>query len=244
MDMKTLRKEAMEAATRFFLDHRDFLPSEDSEEWEDEYRRQLDLAKERHASAQPVKPVREEAGSAEGPEMSGAPAEQRWAATLRAERLKQIPNKEVRDWLAGAWTSARAWIETRDQAQAAFLRRVETQYAEHRRQSEKRAAELQAAQQAKAAAELALRRELEAAGITAEGLLGLIDVSLRTAPAPRERKLAEIAAGGRSLRVFETGNRAVLMVIENSADGRQEYAIERDEGLVGDLKLFARSAAP
>lgn len=241
--MKTLRKEAMEAATRFFLDHRDFLPSEDSEEWEDEYRRQLDLAKKRHASAPPGDAIREEAGPVDGPELSGAPAEQRWAATLRAERLKQIQSKALRDWLAGAWTSARAWIDTRDQPQAAFLRRLEAQYAEHRRQSEKRTAELLAAQQAKAAADQSLQRELQAAGITAEGLVGLIDVSVRAAPAPRERKLAEIAAGGRSLRIFETGDAAVLMVIENSADGRQEYAIERDEGLVGDLKLFARSTA-
>jgi hypothetical protein len=55
---------------------------------------------------------------------------------------------------------------------------------------------------------------------------------------PAARKCAdggsaeETSAGGRSLRVFETGNPAVLMVIENKAKGRAEYAIERDEGLV------------
>jgi len=238
--MKALKNEAMEATRRFFLESRAVLPGEDSEEWEDEYRRQLDLAKKRHAGAQPVGALSEEE-PAEGPELSGTPAQQRWAATLRADRLRQIRSKEVRDWLAGAWRSSRTWIDTRDLAPPAFLRRVEAQYAEHRRQSERQTAERQAAQQAKAAADEALRRELEAAGITAEGLVELIDVSVRASPAPRAQKLADIAAGGRSLRVFETGNAAVLMVIENSAQGRQEYAIERDEGLVGDLKLFARS---
>lgn len=242
MDMKALRQEAMEAATRFFLEHRDFLPSEESEEWEAEYRRQLDLAKKRQSSARPVAAAAKPAGEAAGPEVSGAPAQQRWAQTIRAERLAQIPGKEIRDWLSAAWTSSSAWIDTRELAPALFLRRVEALYAEHRRQAEQRAAELQAAQQAKAAAGEALQRELQAAGVTAEGLVGLIDVSVRAAPAPREQKLAEITVGGRSLRVFETAAAAVLMVIETGAAGRQEYAIERDAGLVADLKLFARSA--
>jgi hypothetical protein len=43
MDMKVLREEAVEATTRFFLEYRDFLPSAESEEWEEEYRRQVDL---------------------------------------------------------------------------------------------------------------------------------------------------------------------------------------------------------
>ncbi len=242
MDMKALRKVAMEAATRFFLENRDFLPSEDSEEWEDEYRRQLDLAKQRQASARPGDRVLEETGDAAGSELSGAPAEQRWAATLRADRLKQIQSKEIRDWLMTAWTSSKAWIDTRDLVPATFLRRVEAQYAEHRRQADKRRAELQAARQAKAAADQSHQRALQAAGITAEGLVGLIDVSVRASPAPRDHKLAEITTGGRSLRIFETGA-AVLMVIENGEAGRQEYAIERDEGLVADLKLFAGGAA-
>jgi len=112
MDMKALRKEAMEAATRFFLEKRDFLPSEDSEEWEDEYRRQLDLAKKRQASARPADAAPREESPAEGPELSGAPAQQRWAATLRAERLTQIQSKEIRDWIVGAWTAANSSLYT------------------------------------------------------------------------------------------------------------------------------------
>jgi hypothetical protein len=32
------------------------------------------------------------------------------------------------------------------------------------------------------------------------------------------------------------------MVLEKHADGRSDYGIERDEGLVSDLALFARSS--
>lgn len=239
MDMKALRKEAVEATSRFFLDSRGGLPEEGSEEWEEAYRRQLELAKKRYADAPPVAPLSEE-GPVEGPALSGPPAQQRWAATIRTERAGQIQSKEMRDWLLDAWRSSKTWIDTRDLAPPAFLRRVEAQYAEHRRQSEREAAERRTAQQAKAAAEQSLQRELQAAGITAAGLVELIDVSVRVSPLPRERKLAEVVVDGRNLRIFETGDAAVLMVIENNAEGRREYAIERDKGLVGDLELFAR----
>ena len=33
----------------------------------------------------------------------------------------------------------------------------------------------------------------------------------------------------------------MLMVLEKDGAGRSEYAIERDEGLVGDLALFMRA---
>jgi hypothetical protein len=32
----------------------------------------------------------------------------------------------------------------------------------------------------------------------------------------------------------------VLMVLEKAGTGREEYGIERDEGLVADLRLYAR----
>ena len=48
MDLKLVREEAIEGTTRFFWDNRGFAPSEDSEEWEAEYRRQFELAKARH----------------------------------------------------------------------------------------------------------------------------------------------------------------------------------------------------
>jgi hypothetical protein len=122
-----------------------------------------------------------------------------------------------------------------------FLRRVESQYAEHRRQSATRATATQAERQITAAAVETVQRRVQAAGITVEGLIELIDVSDRRAVAPLRVKLAELDAGGRSLRVFDTSDAAILMVIENGQAGRTEYAIERDEGLVADLKLFAQN---
>ena len=46
---------------------------------------------------------------------------------------------------------------------------------------------------------------------------------------------------GRNLRLFETDDPAVLMVLEKTDGTRSEYGIERDDGLVADLKLFARA---
>jgi hypothetical protein len=246
MDLKALKEQAVEATTRFFLDKQGFSPGEDSEDWEDEYRRQFERLKKRLTKKPPVaappsgKAIPADERAAAWPELSGTPADKRWAASLRADRLPEIQSKSVRGWLAGAWTSAKDWIDTRDLSAPRFLRRVEAQYAEHRRQSEQHASELQAERQAQAAASAADRREVQAAGITAEGLIELIDVSPRTAAAPLKLKLVELDAGGRSLRVFETGNADVLMVIENGEAGRTEYAIERDEQLLADLKLFAR----
>jgi hypothetical protein len=246
MDMKVLREEAVEATTRFFLEERDFLPSVESEAWEDEYGRQLDLAKRRHAAKPPAAASRpggvvlREESEREWPELRGAPGETRWARTLRAERMTQIQSKELRAWLGSAWASSKPWIDTRELPLAMFLRRVESQYAEHRRQSAFRVAQAQAEQQTGAAAVETVPRQGQAAAITAEGLIELIDLCDRRAAAPLRLKLAELGAGGRSLRVFEAGNAAVLMVIENGAAGRSDYAIERDEGLVADLKLYAR----
>ena len=56
--------------------------------------------------------------------------------------------------------------------------------------------------------------------------------------------MAELDCGTRNLRVFETDDPAVLMVLEKAGSGRDEYGIERDEGLVADLRLFARAAQP
>jgi hypothetical protein len=247
MDMKVLREEAVEATTRFFLEHRDFLPSAESEEWEDEYRRQVDLVKRRHAAKPPAGAVRpggavlRDESAGEWPDLSGPPAETRWAMTLRADRMTQIQSKELRDWLVGAWPSSKPWIDTRELPMPTFVRRVEAQYAEHCRQSAKRATQAQAERQSTAAAVETVQRRVQATGITVEGLIELVDVSDRRAAAPLMLKLAQLDARGRSLRVFETGDAAILMVIENGDAGRTEYAIDRDEGLVADLKLFAQN---
>jgi hypothetical protein len=246
MDLKTLKEQAAAATTQFFVDKQGFSASEDSEDWEDEYRRQFELLKKQYATTRSVDapqtadPVLADEPMAAWPELSGAPADKRWAISLRADRLKEMPGKALRDWLGGAWTTAKLWIDTRDLAAPLFLRRVEAEYAAYRRQSEQRARELQAERQAQAAASEASQRALQAAGITAAGLIELIDVSPRAVPAPIRLKLVELDAGERSLRVFETANADILLVIEKGAAGRLEYAIERDAQLLADLRLFAR----
>ena len=54
MDLKSVREEAIEATTRAFWDRSGFVPDQDSEEWEEEYRRQFELAKKRHATGRPA----------------------------------------------------------------------------------------------------------------------------------------------------------------------------------------------
>ncbi|HEY0526316.1 MAG TPA: hypothetical protein VGD08_23175 [Stellaceae bacterium] len=252
MDLKSLRDEALEETARFFSDKQGFLPDQDSDEWEDEYRRQFALVKARQEAAQRSgSPVRTDAAAAakaasaprpdDGPALSGPPGEARWAAALRADRLKQIQDDDVRGWLLRSWTASKSWVETRELSPAAFRRRVEAEYAEHRRRAEEQAATAAAEQQAKADAASAIARQIQAAGITVEGLIDLVDVSPRVKAAPMRTKLAELVVEDRRLRIFETTNAAVLLVIESGAAERNEYGIERDDGLVSDLKLFAQA---
>ena len=245
MNLTALRDEALEATRRFFIDREGITPDEGSDEWEAEYHRQFELAKRRAATSRVAAgPSRADASShAEWPELTGAPAEKRWGVELRAARLKTIERKDLRDWLAATWTAARDWVKTHDMPGPAFLRRVETQYTADRREAEAQAAARAAEEHASTAAAEALRARVEAAGVTAAGLIDLIDVSPRVAAAPLRGKLAELRAGERTLRVFETSNHDMLVVIEKGEAGRSEYAIERDDGLVADLKLFGAAEA-
>ena len=52
MNLQAVREEAIEATTRAFWDKNGFVPDEDSDEWEAEYRRQFEQAKRRHATGQ------------------------------------------------------------------------------------------------------------------------------------------------------------------------------------------------
>ena len=245
MDLKVVREEAIEATTRAFWDKSGFVPDHDTEEWEEEYRRQFEQVKTRHAAGRSVEvkpsgapPPLEEAGWTA---LTGAPTQIRWAAALRADRLKEIRNPGVRNWLATTWNKAKSWIDTRELPTQTFLQRIEPHYIEYRRQADERAGAIEAERQAKAAAADALRREIDAAGITVEGLVELIDIAERRPALPIKAKLAELGFNGRNLRIFETSELAVLMVLEKADTGRSEYGIERDEGLVADLKLFARA---
>jgi hypothetical protein len=248
MDLKLVREEAIEATTRAFWDRNGFVPDQESEEWEAEYRRQFEQAKRRQAAGQPAAAPPKEAGAPPQEDdwavLTGAPTQIRWAAAIRADRLKEIRNPGVREWLATTWTKAKSWVDTRDLPTPIFLQRIEPHFAEYRRQADERAQVFAAERQAKEAASEALRRELEEAGITVEGLIELIDIAERLPPVPLKEKLAELDCPPRNLRVFETADPAVLMVLEKAEAERNEYGIERDEGLVADLQLFARATQP
>jgi hypothetical protein len=250
MDLKAVREEAIEATTRSFWDKSGFVPDEDSEEWEEEYRRQFEQARKRHAAggSNPVKPVvpagappEEEPGWAA---LSGAPTQIRWAAALRADRLKEVRDPGVRQWLTTTWTKSKSWIDTSSLSTDIFLKRIEPHYAEFRRQADERARLRAAQREAEAAAADERRRQVEEAGITVEGLMELIDIAERLPVLPIKAKLAELTYEGRNLRVFETDDPAVLMVLEKAGTNRSDYAIERDEGLVADLRLYARAFEP
>ena len=250
MDLKAVREEAIEATTRSFWDKSGFVPDEDSDEWEEEYRRQFEQAKRRHAAggSSPIRPPpaavvppEEEPGWAV---LTGAPTQIRWAAGLRADRLKEIRDPGIRQWLATTWTKSKSWIDTSSLSTDIFLKRIEPHYAAFRRQAEEQARRRAAEREAEAAAADELRRQVEEAGITVEGLIELIDIAERLPALPIKAKLAELACDGRSLRVFETDDPAALMVLEKAGTSRCDYAIERDEGLVGDLRLYARALAP
>ena len=124
-----------------------------------------------------------------------------------------------------------------------FLQRIAPHYAEYRKGADERARLLASERHAKEAAADQLRREVEDAGITVAGLIELVDICDRLPPSPLGTKLAELDCEGRNLRVFETADPAMLMVLEKGAEGRSEYAIERDEGLVADLGLLMRAMA-
>jgi hypothetical protein len=244
MDLKALKEQALLATGRFFHEKFGAAPAEDSEEWEDEYRRQFNrltkAAPSGPATAAPLSTIVEEK-PVDLPDLAGTSADARWAFALRAARLKQIQNHDLRAWLARTWIRAKEWIDTRDLATDAFQRRVEPSYQTARRQSAAEAAATAATRQAQATAAAALQTEIKAAGISAAGLVELIDVSPRAAAVPIKDKLTELRLDDRSLRVFETANPAILMVLEKRGDQKAEYGIERDAGLVADLKLFARS---
>jgi hypothetical protein len=251
MDLATLIAATTEETTRYFLEKLGYAPDQDSDEWEDEYRRRFAAARARAQAAPrpaavapdpPAAPPRRLIGAIELAELRGPPAEIRWAIALRAERLKDIEDSDVRLWLARSWTTAKSWIDTRELSVATFLHRVHPRFAEHRRQLAEQDAALEAQRHAEAEAASALAKEIEAAGITVRGLIELIDVCPRAKALPARAKLAELKIDERRLRIFETADPSCLLVLDSGAAGRTEYGIERDDGLVADLKLFSRMA--
>jgi hypothetical protein len=246
VDLRSVREEAIAAATRSLFDKNGFVPDEDSEEWEEEYRRQFELAKQRHQAAgekiaNPAAAPAAAAAAAALPELDGTPEQARWAATIREDRLREIADPQIRAWLARSWTRSKSWIDTRGLPPETFAQRARVWHAEHRRQSTERAKASAAERASEAAAAAAVKARLEAAGITAAGLVELIDAAERLPVAPLQAKLADITVDGRHLRVFETTDSVVLLVKEKNGEGQSEYGIEYDEGLVADLKLYAEA---
>jgi hypothetical protein len=247
MDLAALREAAIEATSRALHDKHGFVPSDESDEWEEEYRRQFAILKQRFATDAPAGPAPRPpsappAAARDWPALSGTPEQLRWAATIREDRLREIPSEQFRAWLARTWTRAKVWVDTRDVPSAVLVQRLKPQFDEYRRQAADAAKARAAEAQQKAAAVAAYQQRLKAAGITPEGLVELIDASDRFDLAPLTVKLADITVEGRHLRVFETADPNLLLVKEKRGPLQQpDYAIERDEGLVGDLQLYAQA---
>jgi hypothetical protein len=246
MDLNALREAAIEATAKALYDKHGIVPSDDSDEWEEEYRRQFSVLKQRlgtdlKAAAAAMRPVAAPILDRNWPELSGTPEQKRWAATIRDERLREIPSEPFRTFLARSWTRSKVWIDTRDVATAVLVQRLKPQFEEYRKQAAE-AAKARAAEVHQKSAEMAAyQQRLREARITPEGLVELVDASDRFDPAPIAAKLAEIDVEGRHLRVYETSDPNLLLVKEKRGPLQlDDYAIERDEGLVADLRLYAQ----
>ena len=243
MDISALREMAIEAANRALYEKHGFVPSEESDEWEDEYRRQFAAVKQRHGNQVTV-PQRAVAASAplrELPELRGTPEELRWGNSIREDRLREIPSEAVRAFLVQLWPRAKQWVHTRDVPTQTLLQRVKPQYDDWRKKQAEATATRKAEAQKKAEGLAAYQRKLKDARVTPEGLVEMVDASDRFDPAPIAAKLAEIHVVDRHLRIFETSDPNLLLVKEKDLRGNHDYAIERDEGLVADLRLFAQA---
>jgi hypothetical protein len=244
MDLNALREAAIEATARTLYDRNGVSASEDSEEWEDEYRKQFARLRALGGGGVPIAPAATAAAADDKwPELTGTPEEKRWGSQIRAERFVQIKSAGVRQFLVETYPRAKTWIDTRDVPTPIFLQRLKPQFEEYQKKAAERAQARNAEKTAQAAALAAYKKRLADAGVTPEGLAELVDASERTPPASIAAKLAEIAVEGRTLRVFETGDKTRLLVKEKNDRGHEDYGIERDEGLVADLRLYAEGPA-
>jgi hypothetical protein len=242
MDLTQLKEAAIEATARALQEKFGVVPEEDSDEWEDEYRRQFALAKQRYGVTMPT--VARATGPAlQLPELRGETQELvHWGEQVRVERLREVTDAARRAWMAKTWVRAKLWVDTREVPIATLLQRTQGQYDDYRRQQAAEKSAQTAATQQKAAAIAAHQAKLQKAGISEAGLIELIDASDHVKPAALTEKLAELKGVDRHLRIFATSDPKALLVKEKNLKGQHDYAIERDAGLVADLKLFA--AAP
>jgi hypothetical protein len=242
MDLDSLREMAIEATARALQQKHDIVPSEDSDEWEEEYRRQFAALKQRYGGQVTApRPAAASGSQRQLPELRGTPEELRWGASIREERLREIPSEAVRAFMVQLWPRAKQWVDTRDVPTQTLLQRLKPQYDDWRKKQTEAAAARKAEAHKKAEEAAAYQRRLREAGVTPEGLVEMVDASDRFDPAPIGAKLADISVTDRHLRIFETSDPNLLLVKEKDVRGNHEYAIERDEGLVADLKLFAQA---
>jgi hypothetical protein len=247
MDLNALREAAIEATARALYDRLGIVPSDDTDEWEEEYRRQFAALKQhlgsdlKTAAAAMPRPT-SAAPQRQLPELRGTLEELRWGGSIRDERMREVPNEAVRTFLVQNWPRAKQWIDTRDLPIRQLLQHLVPQYEVWRKKRAETAGARKAEAQQMAAAVAAYQRRLKEARITAEGLVELVDASERFDLAPLTQKLADITVEGRHLRIFETSDPNLLLVKEKQGPLQlPDYAIERDEGLVGDLKIFAEA---
>jgi len=112
MDMKVVREEAIEATTRAFWDKNGFVPDEEQRRVgggiPPSIRAGQKTARDRATRRGQARcGSGAAAGRARLGELTGAPTQIRWAAALRADRLQEVRDLEIRDWLATTWTRAK-----------------------------------------------------------------------------------------------------------------------------------------
>src|SRR5437016_12970316 len=86
MDLDTLREAAIEATARALIEKHGIAPSEESDEWEEEYRRQFAVLKRRHGGSVQIAPRAAAAAKQPLPAPRGTPEELRWGAPMPEAR--------------------------------------------------------------------------------------------------------------------------------------------------------------
>ena len=223
------------------------MPDEDSDEWEDEYRRQFELAKKRHAAEPPAKTP---------PSVAAAPPDEEpgWAALTGRPDADPMGRRVAGRPAEGDPRSGDPRLARHDLDQVEELDRHEQpadrdlsakESSRIMRNIAGRPTNGHGCSRRSSRPKPPLPRKFAAKSrrpaITVEGLIELIDIAERLPVLPIKAKLAELDTAERNLRVFETDDPAVLMVLEKAETGRGEYGIERDEGLVADLRFYARA---
>jgi len=172
MDLTQLKEAAIEATTRALQQKFDVMPSEESDEWEDEYRRQFALMKQRYAvdTKAIVRPPVSAGPALQLPELTGDREHVHWAEQVRADRMREVADPSRRAWMVKTWTRAKLWVDTRDVPIATLLQRTQGQYDDYRRKLAEQQKAAAAATQQKTAAIAAHRAQVR--GLFAELLAG------------------------------------------------------------------------